>query len=154
MANYLETSKQYKGFHYSVLSNDMLRYLHETGLKMLKEIVRVFEKHNIRYSICGGTLLGACTTGRFIPWDDDVDMCVIEEDYEKMRIALINELPSWMLVQCIQTEPKYFHGWIKVRDRNSKCYPEKDGYDVSGVWVDIYKLIPIKEKRIPFVITK
>lgn len=41
-----------------------------------------------------GTFLGVATTGKFIPWDDDVDICVLEDDYEKMRTQLIHNLPD------------------------------------------------------------
>ena len=88
---YLQKSRTYKGFHYSVLKPEMLDYLHRRTLEMMKDILSVFEKNNIRYAICGGTLLGAATTGKFIPWDDDFDVCVFEEDYDKMVQLLIAE---------------------------------------------------------------
>ena len=69
----------------------MLDYLHRRTLEMMKDILMVFEKNNIRYAICGGTLLGAATTGKFIPWDDDFDVCVFEEDYDRMIQLLIAE---------------------------------------------------------------
>lgn len=87
-SEYLEKSKTYKGYHYSVLSEDMIEYLHKTTLRITEEVLKIFNKHNIHYMICGGTLLGAATTGKFIPWDDDVDICVLEDDYEKMRTLL------------------------------------------------------------------
>ncbi len=154
MVDYIEKSKVYKGFHYSVLTDDMFAYLHRTCLEILKEIKKVFEDNDIRYIIVGGTLLGAVTQAGYIPWDDDVDLCVFEEDYEKAKDILISTLPDWMYVQCKETETKYFHGWIKVRDKHSKVYPDKDGYDVSGVWVDVYKLKKIQEKDTRKIIFK
>lgn len=85
---YLQKSRTYKGYHYSVLKPEMLDYLHKRTLEMMKEILPIFEKNNIRYAICGGTLLGAVTTTKFIPWDD-FDVCVFDEDYDRMKELLI-----------------------------------------------------------------
>ena len=87
----------------------------------------------------------------FIPWDDDVDMCVLEKDYERMADCLVNELPVDMIFQCKRTEEKYYHGWGKVRDRNSYIEPKEDLYKENGVWIDIYKLVKCDENKIDFV---
>lgn len=149
---YLEKSKAYKGFHYSVLDDSVLDYLHNTALEMLKEIVKVMEANDIRYMICGGTLLGAVTTGKFIPWDDDVDLCVLEDDYEKLKKCLLSSLPEWMDVQYDETEPHYYHGWLKVRDKNSVVYPNEPMYRHNGVWLDIYKLTLADRKNVESMI--
>ena len=154
MSDYLQKSKQYKGFHYSVLSPEMLQYLHNKTLEMLKVIIPIFDANNIRYFICGGTLLGAVTTGHFIPWDDDLDICVLDEDYEKMRSILLHGLPDWMLFQCKETEPHYYHGWIKVRDRYSEVNPAEPTYSCNGVWIDLYKLTRTKIKEVSYRIQK
>ena len=154
MSEYLEKSKVYKGFHYSVLSTGMLRYLHSTALKMLTEVIAVFHQYNIRYFICGGTLLGAVTSQKFIPWDDDVDICILDEDYEEALKLLVGNIPDWMCVQCPATEPNYYHGWAKVRDRNSHIYPDSGSYRENGVWIDLYRLSQVPKKQIPYLIVK
>ena len=121
---------------------------------MLKIIIPILEKNGIRYMICGGTLLGAVTTGCFIPWDDDVDICVLDEDYDNMIECLNETLPEYMIVQYSVTEKNYYHGWIKIRDRNSKVYPFEKIYRYNGVWIDIYKLTKIRSKDICFKIKK
>lgn len=150
MSDYLQNSKKYKGFHYSELGEEALSYLHSRGLEILKEVISVFERFGIEYMICGGTLLGAQTTGKFIPWDDDIDICVKEECYEKMIDALIENLPEDMIVQCEKTEPNYYHGWIKVRDIYSHVYPDAPIYSNNGVWIDIYKLKRLDENEIEY----
>ena len=152
MSEYLTKSRQYKGFHYSVLAPEMLEYLHSKTLEMFKEVKSILDENGIRYMICGGTLLGAATTGKFIPWDDDFDMCILEEDYDKMRSLLLQKLPSWIEVQCPETEPHYYHGWIKVRDKESRVEPDEPMYNVNGVWLDIYKLTKAKCKDVETLI--
>lgn len=155
---YLQKSRAYKGFHYSVLKPEMLDYLHRRTLEMMREILSVFEKNNIRYAICGGTLLGAATTGRFIPWDDDFDVCVFDEDYDKMVQLLIVESQngggkSWCL-QCPETDSNYYLDWAKVRDKNSHVYPDIPTAKENGVWIDLYRLVPTKEKDTKWRIAK
>lgn len=152
MSEYLIKSKQYKGYHYSVLTLEMLEYLHSKTLDIFKEVKAILDENNIRYMICGGTLLGATTTGKFIPWDDDFDMCVLEEDYDKMKSLLLQKLPSWIEVQCDETEPHYYHGWIKIRDKGSQVEPNEPMYKENGVWLDVYKLTKAKRKDVDSLI--
>jgi len=154
MSDYLNKSKAYKGYHYSLLKPEMLEYLHSKTLEMLAEVVKILERNKIHYMIVGGTLLGAVTTGHFIPWDEDIDLCVLDDEYERMIDCLINELPKGIIVQCKQTEANYYHGWIKIRDENSKIYPNEIHYKQNGVWIDIYRLVAVREKDISYRIVK
>ena len=61
--DYLEKSRAYKGYHYSVLDSSALDYLHQRTLEMFKQVKCIFEANSIRYMICGGTLLGAIGGG-------------------------------------------------------------------------------------------
>ena len=67
----------------------MIIYLDENEIKqqlvlMLKHTVAFFDANNIRYSIMSGTMLGAVRHKGFIPWDDDIDIAVLREDYNKL----------------------------------------------------------------------
>lgn len=154
MRNYLETAKKYKGYHRSVLSQESFDYLHKRTLEIFRQIKSVLERNNIRYMVCGGTLLGAVTTGKFIPWDDDFDMCIFEEDYARAINLLIEKMPKDVIVQCEQTEPRYFHGWAKVRDVNTKVIPATESYGNNGVWVDLYRLSMYHENEMPYRVAK
>ena len=144
----------YKRYHYSVLSSDQLSYIHRTTLEMLKIIVPILENNDITYFVCGGTLRGALLMSGFLPWDEDIDLCVAAYDYDRMIDVLVREVPDWMFVQCEKTEPKYYHGWIKIRDKKSHLYPDEPLYQQNGVLIDIYKISFVEEIKLDFEIAK
>ena len=154
MSDYLSRSKAYKGYHFSVLSQEMLDYLHQRGKEMLQCIVSIFSQNDIRYFCCGGTLLGAATTGKFIPWDDDIDLCILETDYDKALQLLEKELPDTMVLQWKSSEPKYFHGWAKIRDKKSHVKPDIPTYKYNGIWADLYPVKKCKSNETDYLIKK
>ena len=68
----------------------LLRDIQLANLALLKELAYVCEKNNFKYILDAGTLLGAVRHSRFIPWDDDIDILMFREDYEKIVSAFKN----------------------------------------------------------------
>ena len=106
--SYLEQYKQ-----------QQLRRCQLKQLGMLQEIDRICRKHNIGYWLDGGTLLGAVRHGGFIPWDDDIDIAMREEDLQRFVEVAPQELPDTLFLQSRETEPGYPSPVAKVRDKNS-----------------------------------
>ena len=122
-------------------------------LDMLIEIDKVCRRHNIPYWIDFGTLLGAVRHKGFIPWDDDVDLCVLQQDYNILRECLIKELPSQFVFQDTTTDTYAFFDYGRVRDKNSHCYyPYFTQLKEQGLWVDIFKYTPIATPRLKNVV--
>ena len=65
------------------MSNDNLKKLKDEELKILDYFAEFCEKNNLNYYIMYGTLLGAVRHKGFIPWDDDIDVCMPPADYQK-----------------------------------------------------------------------
>lgn len=63
-------------------------------IEILEEVERICKKHNLQYFADGGTLLGAVRHGGFIPWDDDLDICMKRKDYETFAKVALEELPK------------------------------------------------------------
>ena len=72
-------------------------------LRILKVVDHICRRHQIPYWLCSGTLLGAVRHGGFIPWDDDLDIAMLREDYERFLAVAGCELPPDMFLQTKET---------------------------------------------------
>ena len=61
-----------------------LREVQLEELNLLKDFDKFCKKYNLKYSLCYGTLIGAARHKGFIPWDDDIDVCMPRPDYERL----------------------------------------------------------------------
>ena len=66
-------------------NDNQLQYIHETLLRILERSISIFEKHQLIYWADGGTLLGCIREGKIIDWDDDIDLAMTKEDYNRLR---------------------------------------------------------------------
>jgi lipopolysaccharide cholinephosphotransferase len=128
---------------------------------MLKEFDRICRKYNLTYWLNGGTLIGAVRHKGWVPWDGDVDVCMINTEYEKFKKVAINELPSTMWLQDTTTDVLYKESFVcKIRDLYSSYMPFEEKYNIhfdfdkrshhSGLQLDIfvYYNIEVENKRI------
>ena len=101
------------------LTPKQFRKMQLTQLDMLVDFDRVCRKHGINYVIFTGTLLGAVRHKGFIPWDDDADIGILREDYEKFK-KVSNELnPEICYFQNHETDPEYRWEYGKLRRSNT-----------------------------------
>ena len=73
-------------------------------LTIMDEIHRVCEKNNIRYALIAGSALGIANYKGFIPWDDDIDICILREDWDKFIDALNRDLSDDFYFQCFENK--------------------------------------------------
>lgn len=111
-------------------------------LKMLKFIDKVCRENALSYWLDSGTLLGAVRHGGFIPWDDDIDICMTPEDVKCLEYIMSKpELSGEYVIQNHNTDDGYFGFWSVVRDLKSE-YIQKDGLHqrrkYKGLQIDIF----------------
>lgn len=94
---------------------DSLEKLHSIELKILSDISRVCNEHNLRFYLAEGSLIGAVRHHGFIPWDDDVDIAMPRDDYERFLSIAQKELGDEYEVQHSTTIKNYWSPFIKVR---------------------------------------
>lgn len=118
-----------------------IREIQLAQLSILKKIIEVCDKHDINYIVLAGTSLGAYRHKGFIPWDDDIDLGMLREDYEKF-MNLQHEF-SDHFIQNMDTDSDYNIHFGKVR-KNNTLYLEKARAKYKrmhhGIWVDIFPL--------------
>lgn len=117
-----------------------IRDLQLVCLEILKEIDRVCKKNNIRYWLEGGTMLGAVRHKGFIPWDDDLDIAMFREDYDRFLQIAPSELKSDYFLQCDATDPENPFLYAKVRKNNTYIKEEKVRKIKmhQGIFVDVF----------------
>ena len=125
--------------------------LRRAQLRML-EILRVVDslckKHNIEYFLDGGSLIGAVRHQGFIPWDDDLDIAIMRDDFFRLREILKKELPKNLVYQDYTTDKNYPMLIGKVRDRHS--YFKEDFTDnlvEKGIYIDIIPMEKVPSMR-------
>ena len=119
-----------------------LRKLQLTELEMLMDIDKLCRKNKIRYFLVGGTLLGAVRHKGFIPWDDDIDIAMPREDYEKFINLCTKKdiLGEKYFLHCDETDEKYYNPFIKVK-KNNTTFAEKSIEKIDthkGIFIDIF----------------
>ncbi len=92
-----------------------LTSVQEILLGFLMEIDRICRKHNIKYFLGGGTLLGAIRHHGFIPWDDDADVMMLREDYDRFLKILPDEIPNNLFIQSHKNEKLSHFPFTKLR---------------------------------------
>lgn len=124
-----------------VLTESELKKLQVVELELLEEFDRICRKHQIPYSIDGGTLLGAVRHGGFVPWDDDADVIMNREAYEKFEEVLDKELDHRKYYyQDIDRTEGYRWGYGKLRRKGTEFIrknQEHMPYE-QGIFLDVF----------------
>lgn len=122
------------------MKKEVLDRLHDEMLKIYKEIARICEKNNLTYFVVGGTLLGAIVHKGYIPWDDDLDIAMPRDDYDKFINVYSKELDDRFYLHHTSTDPNYWLPFAKVRMNNTVFLEEKrkNVKAHAGIYVDIF----------------
>ena len=132
------------------MRNFDLRELQKLEYRMLKDVTDLCDENGIVYFLDAGTLLGAVRHQGFIPWDDDIDICMDLKNYKKFIKIAPKKLAEKYFFQNYRTDPKLGIKWSRVRINNTTSMERNmTNYDIHyGVCMDIFVKIGLAESRI------
>lgn len=119
-----------------------IKTIQKFEFNILKEVKQFCEKNEINYSLGAGTMLGAIRHQGFIPWDDDIDIFMMREDYE-LFIKKTKENGGRISDRYIVKYPsskKYFYPFLKVIDNQTVAFEADVVYMGLGLYVDIFPI--------------
>lgn len=119
-----------------------LRNLQMSLLDLLMVIDGICKEHGLTYFLMGGSALGAVRHQGFIPWDDDVDIALYEDDYKKLVKILLETESDKYVLHCRKTDFNYTFGFPKYRLKEGNllgCFPLRGIlYKYKGYGIDIF----------------
>ena len=128
-----------------------IKIIQDKILTILKEFISICKDNNLTYYALGGTLLGAVRHKGFIPWDDDIDIGMPREDYEKFKKIASNALPENYKFLSEDTS-NYKKAFSVIRDDSTKIIMNYSNEEQEeSLWIDIFPLDgmptnPLKKK--------
>lgn len=123
-----------------MIDDKVLRRLQLTQLEILKVIDAFCSEHGIPYSLYAGTTIGAVRHKGFIPWDDDLDICMTRSDYERFIRLWEAEKPAGYLLQNKENSPRFTQSFTKIRKDHTTFLQdewERGAYHL-GIFVDVF----------------
>lgn len=119
--------------------------VHAVLLEMVQVIDQICRKHSIPYFLNGGSALGAVRHQGFIPWDDDLDIGMMLEDYQRFIEVLKTDLPDSYCFQCYDTHKEYNVLIPGMKIRKKGTYLEEVNSllknrckDSDGIFIDVF----------------
>ena len=101
--------------------------------------MKFVRKIGVKYFLAYGSLIGAVRHKGFIPWDDDMDICMLREDYEKLQDYLIANPDERYEVMSYKNNLNYVYPFMKVQDNQTYLLEEDVRIDSNmGIYVDIF----------------
>ena len=133
-----------------VISPEMKK-LWAVELDLLHEFDRVCEEHGITYFACGGTMLGAARHEGFIPWDDDIDLMMLRDEYDRLCEIAGEAFREPYFFQTEETDPGSLreHAQLRRSDTTGILKSEYDGrYPFNqGIFIDIFPLDSVPDSE-------
>lgn len=97
-------------------------------------------EHHIRYFLCNGTLLGAVKYGGYIPWDDDIDVCLPRSDYHRLLALYPKADTSDFDLRAFELDPDFGFPFAKLSDTKTRLVEGRVKDIGLGVNIDIFPI--------------
>ena len=133
----LVVCKRDEGIRYQEVTD--IREIQQMELGIMEYIHETCQKIGVKYFLAYGSLIGAVRHKGFIPWDDDMDICMLREDYEKLQDYLISNPDERYEVMSYKNNLNYVYPFMKVQDNQTYLLEEDVRIDSNmGIYVDIF----------------
>lgn len=112
------------------------------NIDLYLEFSKICNKYNLNYFAYAGTLLGAIRHKGFIPWDDDMDVCMPRKDYEEFIRVAPHELSDPYFLQTVHSDKQYYRTIIRLVNKETTCLPVAFMHSdaINGIPLDIFPL--------------
>ena len=133
---------------YNEYDDKILNHLQELELMILKDFIKICEENDLTYYMYAGSLLGAIRHNGFIPWDDDLDVIMFRDDFERFKKIFIASNNDKYELLCNETNEDYFHLLAKLMLKGTKFEePWVSQVDFHiGINMDIFVLDDLVEE--------
>ena len=129
--------------------DETLKHLQEVSVKILKYLIKICEKNNLTYFLYGGTLIGAVRHQGFVPWDDDIDVIMFREDFEKLNEILEKNIDDKYRFMNVLNDESYHYTWGRLLLKNTlfkEWWADQVDY-TPNIFIDIFILDNIPNNK-------
>ncbi len=135
--------------------SDVAENLHNCLLIIANEIKRICTDNGINYFLIAGTLLGAVRHQGFIPWDDDMDIGMLRNDYDRFCSIVREKIDDNFWVSSIDTEDNYGFVFTKIRLKGTSFREElnPEGLE-TGIFVDVFPIDKLPDGKLSGIVQK
>ena len=127
--------------------DETLHHVQQLELMILKDFINVCSEHNLTYFAYAGTGIGAVRHKGFIPWDDDIDLCIPSNDYHTLISVFEEKYSDRYEIMNADKDPKYPLSTTRIMIKGTQFCEEalKDLPLNLGIFLDIYPLETVSE---------
>ena len=128
---------------------ELMKKVWQVEIDLLEQLITVCRKHDMRVWVDYGTLLGAVRHKGFIPWDDDIDVCMPRPDYDKLIAIAPQEFREPYFLQSAYSDKDYFRGHAQLRNSNTTGIRPSDSYQPfnQGIFIDIFVMDGVPQEQ-------
>ena len=132
-----ENRKELEEINASKKMNEVQIYM----LDMMKQLVSIFDENRIKYYMIGGTILGAIRHKGYIPWDDDIDLAIPRDDYDRLLAMAEDILPAGLTLRTYYDDSYHHYYFARIVDTRYKILRQGSLKErEEELWIDLFPL--------------
>ncbi|SEL01739.1 lipopolysaccharide cholinephosphotransferase [Methanobrevibacter gottschalkii] len=136
--------------------DETLKHLQQVQMKIFKYFLEICEEHDLTYFMYAGSLLGTVRHEGFIPWDDDIDVIMFRDDFEKLNNILENNIDKKYRFFNVLNEETYHYSWGRITLKDT-LFKEWWGNQVEytpNIFLDIFILDNVPNNKYKWFVQK